>query len=210
MRLDIPDDDLDLIIKALDHYHAYTVARNAEDARYQDLADRLKPVERKTTAEVKLAKRRVCGHEECPAVYPKPDWVIQFETLNVPTIPVNLPAVVHRGSLYVDRNLRTILTSQPEMKRVDIAPLLRIKQTLGGGNIVGKDIIEGRMPDHFCRSRPQDFSHSLVSIDGLSVDIDDPYAVWGFFHAVSVYGEGRSRRLMSMMLGSCSCRARWR
>ena len=42
MKLELPDDDLDLIIKALDHYHAYTVARNAEDARYQDLADRLK------------------------------------------------------------------------------------------------------------------------------------------------------------------------
>ena len=48
MKLDIPDDDLDLIIKALDHYHAYTVARNAEDARYRDIADRLKrkPTER--------------------------------------------------------------------------------------------------------------------------------------------------------------------
>jgi hypothetical protein len=33
MKLEIPDDDLDLMIKALDHYHAYTVARNAEDAR---------------------------------------------------------------------------------------------------------------------------------------------------------------------------------
>jgi hypothetical protein len=41
MKLDIPDEDLDLIIKALD-YHAYTVARNAEDTRYRDLADRLK------------------------------------------------------------------------------------------------------------------------------------------------------------------------
>jgi hypothetical protein len=42
MKLDIPDDDLELIIKALDHYHAYTVARNAEDSRYRDLANRLK------------------------------------------------------------------------------------------------------------------------------------------------------------------------
>ena len=33
MNLDIPDDELELVIKALDHYHAYTVARNAEDAR---------------------------------------------------------------------------------------------------------------------------------------------------------------------------------
>ena len=42
MKLDIPDDELELIIKALDHYRAYTVARNAEDARYRALADRLK------------------------------------------------------------------------------------------------------------------------------------------------------------------------
>jgi hypothetical protein len=48
VKLELPDDNLDLIIKALDHYHAYTVARNAEDARYWDLADRLKrkPTER--------------------------------------------------------------------------------------------------------------------------------------------------------------------
>jgi hypothetical protein len=61
MTLEIPDDDLDLIIKALDHYHAYTVARNAEDARYRDLAERLKrkPTEREPTAQPgKHAKRR--------------------------------------------------------------------------------------------------------------------------------------------------------
>jgi hypothetical protein len=40
MKPDIPDEDLDLIIKALDHYHAYTVARNAEDTRCRDLVDR--------------------------------------------------------------------------------------------------------------------------------------------------------------------------
>ncbi len=60
MKLDIPDDELDLIIKALDHYHAYTVARNAEDKRYQDLADRLKrkPTERVGEQPVRGAKRR--------------------------------------------------------------------------------------------------------------------------------------------------------
>jgi hypothetical protein len=61
MKLDIPDDDLDLIIKALDHYHAYTVARNAEDRRYRDLADRLKrkPTEREPASQpAKNAKRR--------------------------------------------------------------------------------------------------------------------------------------------------------
>jgi hypothetical protein len=60
MKLDIPDDDRELIIKALDHYHAYTVARNAEDKRYQDLSDRLKrkPTERAEERPGKNAKRR--------------------------------------------------------------------------------------------------------------------------------------------------------
>jgi hypothetical protein len=60
MTLDIPDDDLDLIIKALDHYHAYTVARSAEDKRYQDLADRLKrkPTERAEEQPTKQTKRK--------------------------------------------------------------------------------------------------------------------------------------------------------
>jgi hypothetical protein len=60
MTLEIPDADLDLVIKALDHYHAYTVARNAEDARYRDLADRLKrkPTERVEEQPGKSTKRR--------------------------------------------------------------------------------------------------------------------------------------------------------
>ena len=61
MKLDVHDDDLELIIKALDHYHAYTVARNAEDKRYQDLADRLKrkPTERERAEQSeKHTKRR--------------------------------------------------------------------------------------------------------------------------------------------------------
>jgi len=61
MTLDIPDYELDLIIKALDHYHAYTVAKNAEDTRYRDLADRLKrkPTDREpTTQPAKPTKRR--------------------------------------------------------------------------------------------------------------------------------------------------------
>jgi hypothetical protein len=60
MKLDIPDDDLDLIVKALDHYHAYTVARNGEDARYRDLAERLKrkPTDRAEEQPAKQTKRR--------------------------------------------------------------------------------------------------------------------------------------------------------
>jgi hypothetical protein len=60
MKLDVPDDELDLIIKALDHYHAYPVARNAEDKRYRDLADSLKrkPTERVEEQPGKPTKRR--------------------------------------------------------------------------------------------------------------------------------------------------------
>jgi hypothetical protein len=61
MTLDIPDDDLELITKALDHYHAYTVARNAEDGPYRVLADRIrrKPSDREQAKEpAKSAKRR--------------------------------------------------------------------------------------------------------------------------------------------------------
>jgi hypothetical protein len=38
MNLEITDDELDLILTALEHYHAYTVAKKAEDSRYRDLA----------------------------------------------------------------------------------------------------------------------------------------------------------------------------
>jgi hypothetical protein len=60
MTLEITDDDRDLIIKALDHYHAYTVAKNAEDSRYRALADRLKrkPTERAEPQAQKHAKRK--------------------------------------------------------------------------------------------------------------------------------------------------------
>jgi hypothetical protein len=60
MKLDIPDSDLALIIKALDHYYAYTVARNAEDKQYRDLADRLKrrPADRAEEQPAKHVKQR--------------------------------------------------------------------------------------------------------------------------------------------------------
>ncbi len=61
MKLEIPDEDIDLIVSALEHYHAYTVAKNAEDSRYRDLADRLKrkPTEREPASQpAKNAKRR--------------------------------------------------------------------------------------------------------------------------------------------------------
>ena len=61
MTLEISAEDLDLIVTALEHYHAYTVAKNAEDSRYQNLVERLKrkPTERESTVQPgKPAKRR--------------------------------------------------------------------------------------------------------------------------------------------------------
>jgi hypothetical protein len=61
MQLELSDEDLALLFKALEHYHAYTVAKNSEDTRYRDLAERLKrkPTEREAAAKpAKNAKRR--------------------------------------------------------------------------------------------------------------------------------------------------------
>jgi hypothetical protein len=61
MTVDILDEDIELLITALEHYHAYTVAKNAEDTRYRDLADRLKrkPTAREPAAQpAKYARRR--------------------------------------------------------------------------------------------------------------------------------------------------------
>jgi hypothetical protein len=62
MTPELSDQDLDLVIRALDHYHAYTVAKNAEDTRrYRDLVDRLirKPTEREPAVQAaKTTKRR--------------------------------------------------------------------------------------------------------------------------------------------------------
>ena len=61
MKLEIPDEDVDLIVIALDHYHSYTVAKNAEDGRYRDLAERLKrkPTEREPATQPGKSAKRV-------------------------------------------------------------------------------------------------------------------------------------------------------
>jgi hypothetical protein len=48
MNFEMSDDDRELVIRALEHYYAYTVASKSEDLRYRELADRLKrkPTER--------------------------------------------------------------------------------------------------------------------------------------------------------------------
>ena len=38
MNLEIPDEDVDLLVTALEHYYSYTVAKNAEDSRYRGIA----------------------------------------------------------------------------------------------------------------------------------------------------------------------------
>jgi hypothetical protein len=54
----ISDDEAILIMRALDHYHAYLVAAKREDKAYKDLADRLqrRPPERETTKAEKRKK----------------------------------------------------------------------------------------------------------------------------------------------------------
>lgn len=39
MKLDIPDEHVPLVIRALEHYYAYTRAVQRDDARYQQAAD---------------------------------------------------------------------------------------------------------------------------------------------------------------------------
>jgi hypothetical protein len=58
--LRLPDEDIERIITALEHYHAYTVAKKAEDARYRELAERLKrkPTDRVEAPAAKPTKRR--------------------------------------------------------------------------------------------------------------------------------------------------------
>jgi hypothetical protein len=42
MKIDLSEDELTLIVESLEHLHAYTGAAKRDDARYQELADRLK------------------------------------------------------------------------------------------------------------------------------------------------------------------------
>ena len=41
-KIDISEDDAPLIIRALEHYHAYLAATQGQDDRYMQLAKRLK------------------------------------------------------------------------------------------------------------------------------------------------------------------------
>jgi hypothetical protein len=54
----ISDDEAVLVVKALEHYHAYLVASRREDGAYKALAERLqrKPPEQETTKSEKRKK----------------------------------------------------------------------------------------------------------------------------------------------------------
>jgi hypothetical protein len=41
VTFEVSDDDRELLIRALEHYYAYTVAGKSEDLRFKELADRL-------------------------------------------------------------------------------------------------------------------------------------------------------------------------
>jgi hypothetical protein len=42
MKIDVSEEERDLIVEALEHMFAYTRAASRDDARYQDLADALR------------------------------------------------------------------------------------------------------------------------------------------------------------------------
>ena len=58
MNIKISDDDLALLVRAVEHYHACTVATKNEDSQYKELADRLKrkPTQRVAVAEARQAR----------------------------------------------------------------------------------------------------------------------------------------------------------
>ena len=63
MKTELSDGELDLIVKALDHYYAYSVARKSEDARYRDLAERLKRKPAEKVAHVADRHRKVSNRK---------------------------------------------------------------------------------------------------------------------------------------------------
>ena len=42
MKLEMPDEHIPLLIRALEHYYAYTRAVQRDDSRYQQIADSFK------------------------------------------------------------------------------------------------------------------------------------------------------------------------
>jgi len=57
MTLDLPDEYLPLLVRALEQYHAYTVATQREDRRYLQAAELIKAGERKPPQREGSAKK---------------------------------------------------------------------------------------------------------------------------------------------------------
>ena len=58
MKIEVSEDERGLLIKALEHYHAYTVAKQREDGRVRELAERLKRKPAELAARDETAQRR--------------------------------------------------------------------------------------------------------------------------------------------------------
>jgi hypothetical protein len=58
MSLPLSDADLELAVKALEHYSAYLVAARREDGRFQELADRLKRKQPDSEGETAATKKK--------------------------------------------------------------------------------------------------------------------------------------------------------
>jgi len=60
MKIEISDEDVDLIVRSLEHYYAYTAASKDEYIRFRELAERLKRkrAEQAPTPPSKQTKRR--------------------------------------------------------------------------------------------------------------------------------------------------------
>jgi len=59
MKVDLDDDELNLVVEALEHLYAYTRAAQREDSRYRELADRLKrSVARDDALEQKISRKK--------------------------------------------------------------------------------------------------------------------------------------------------------
>ena len=57
MTLDVPDEYLPLLIRALEQYHAYTIATQREDRRYLQVAEMIKAAERKPAQREEPSRR---------------------------------------------------------------------------------------------------------------------------------------------------------
>ena len=63
MNVELSDEDLQLVVRALDHYYAYTRATQREDHRFQMLSERLK-VPRKPTSRSGAKKKTSSGRKK--------------------------------------------------------------------------------------------------------------------------------------------------